>query len=103
MSWVYQWGIWNPDVIQKARFFAAAVQSWRGDKSLAKAYPASHLGLHGEKDNVIKPTRSRDMIKAISKAGGSPKYSEIVGRGHNSWVDCWNSDALWNWVFQSKN
>ena len=70
-------------------------RSVEGDKSLAKKLIQLPIwAWHGEKDNVIKPTRSRDMIKAISKAGGSPKYSEIKGRGHNSWVDCWNSDVL---------
>ena len=51
------------------------------------------------KYSVITPSRSRDMINAISKAGGSPKYSEIKGRGHNSWVDCWNTDELWKWLY----
>ena len=32
------------------------------------------------------------------------KYSEIKGRGHNSWVDCWNSDKLCKWLYsQSKD
>ena len=39
------------------------------------------------------------MIKAIKAAGGSPKYSEIKGRGHNSWVDVWNSNELWDWLY----
>tara|TARA_B100002019_G_C21149912_1_gene537679 strand:+ start:149 stop:937 length:789 start_codon:yes stop_codon:yes gene_type:complete len=98
------YGTW--DAIQRRPdYFAAAVPiCGGGDKSLAKKLIQLPIwAWHGEKDNVIKPTRSRDMIKAISKAGGSPKYSEIKGRGHNSWVDCWNSDVLWNWVFsQSK-
>jgi hypothetical protein len=43
------------------------------------------------------------MIDAISKSGGSPKYSEIKGRGHNSWVDCWKSKEMWTWLYSQKN
>jgi predicted peptidase len=94
------YGTW--DAIQRRPdFFAAAVPiCGGGDKKLAKNM--AHLPIwawHGEKDTVIKPIRSSDMIDAIKKAGGSPKYSEIKGRGHNSWIDVWNSNDLWDWLF----
>ena len=94
------YGTW--DAIQRRpNFFAAAVPiCGGGDKKLAKKI--AHLPIwawHGDKDTVIKPIRSRDMIQAIQKAGGSPKYSEIKDRGHNSWVDVWNSDELWDWLY----
>ena len=94
------YGTW--DAIQRRpNFFAAAVPiCGGGDKKLAK--DMTHLPIwawHGAKDTVIKPIRSSDMIDAIRKAGGSPKYSEIKGRGHNSWIDVWNSNNLWDWLF----
>ena len=99
------YGTW--DAIQRRPdFFAAAVPiCGGGDKSLApKLVNIPIWAWHGDKDSVITPSRSRDMINAISKAGGSPKYSEIEGRGHNSWVDCWNTDELWKWLYsQSKD
>ena len=99
------YGTW--DAIQRRPdFFAAAVPiCGGGDKSLApKLVNIPIWAWHGDKDSVITPSRSRDMINAISKAGGSPKYSEIKGRGHNSWVDCWNTDELWKWLYsQSKD
>ena len=54
---------------------------------------------HRDKDCVIKPSRSRDMIEAIKKAGGNPKYSDIKGRGHNFWTDAWNSKEMWEWLY----
>ena len=99
------YGTW--DAIQRRpNFFAAAVPICGGvDKSIAKEL--AHLPIwawHGDKDTVIKPSRSLDMIEAITKAGGSPKYSEIKGRGHNSWVDCWKSEKMWSWLYsQRKN
>lgn len=99
------YGTW--DAIQRRpNFFAAAVPiCGGGDTSLAyKLIDLPIWAWHGDRDKLIKPSRSRDMIKAISKAGGTPKYSEIKGRGHNSWIDCWNSNELWEWLYtQSKN
>lgn len=94
------YGTW--DAIQRRPgFFAAAVPiCGGGDKSLAKNLIQLPIwAWHGDKDSVIKPVRSREMIEAITKAGGSPKYSEIKGRGHNSWVDCWNSQEMWDWLY----
>ena len=97
------YGTWDA-IHRRPDFFAAAVPiCGGGDKSNAKKL--AHLPIwawHGEKDNVIKPTKSRDMIDAITKAGGSPKYSEIKGRGHNSWVDCWKSQQMWTWLYSQR-
>ena len=97
------YGTW--DAIQRRpNFFAAAVPiCGGGDKSIAKKLVNLPIwAWHGEKDTVIKPSRSRDMIEAITKAGGTPKYSEIKGRGHNSWIDCWKSQELWSWLYSQR-
>ena len=97
------YGTW--DAIQrKPDFFAAAVPiCGGGDSSLAhKLTKLPIWAWHGELDKVIKPSRSSDMIDAISKSGGSPKYSEIKGCGHNSWVDCWKSQEMWTWLYSQK-
>lgn len=98
------YGTW--DAIQRRPdFFAAAVPiCGGGDKSLGgKISKIPIWAWHGDKDTVIKPSRSRDMIQAVKEAGGSAKYSEIKGRGHNSWVDVWNSAELWDWLYSQNN
>lgn len=97
------YGTW--DAIQRRpNFFAAAVPiCGGGDKKYGGKI--AHLPIwawHGEKDAVIAPSRSQDMIEAIKQAGGSPKYSEVKDRGHNSWVDVWNSNVLWDWLYLQK-
>lgn len=97
------YGTW--DAIQRRPdLFAAAVPiCGGGDKNLGKKISKLPIwAWHGDKDKVIKVSRSRDMIEAIKTAGGSPKYSEIKNRGHNSWVDAWNSDELWDWLYSQK-
>ena len=97
------YGTW--DAIQRRpNFFAAAVPiCGGGDKQLGKKIARLPIwAWHGDKDSVIKPSRSKDMIEAIKKAGGNPKYSEIKGRGHNSWTDAWNSKEMWEWLYSQK-
>jgi len=97
------YGTW--DAIQRRPdFFAAAVPiCGGGDKNFGKKLKSLPIwAWHGDKDRVIKPSRSRDMIDAIKKAGGNPKYSEIKGRGHNSWTDAWNSKEMWDWLYSQK-
>lgn len=97
------YGTW--DAIQRRPdFFAAAVPiCGGGDKNFGEKLKGLPLwAWHGDKDNVIKPSRSRDMIEAIKKAGGSPKYTEVKGRGHNSWTDAWNSQEMWEWLYSQK-
>lgn len=97
------YGTW--DAIQRRpNFFAAAVPiCGGGDKSLAGTISKLPIwAWHGDKDTVIKPSRSRDMIEAIREAGGKPKYTEIEGRGHNSWVDCWKSQEMWAWLYSQR-
>jgi hypothetical protein len=42
------------------------------------------------------------MIAAIKAAGGSAKYSELKGVGHNAWSRCWGSTELWDGLFSQK-
>lgn len=97
------YGTW--DAIQRRpKFFAAAVPiCGGGDKSMGKELAKLPIwAWHGDKDNVIKVSRSTDMIAAIKAAGGSPKYTELKGVGHNAWSACFGSKELWDWLFAQK-
>jgi predicted peptidase len=57
---------------------------------------------HGDKDNVVKTDRSRNMAAALKKAGGEPVYTEYPGVGHNCWDKAYADAALWPWLFAQK-
>ena len=57
---------------------------------------------HGEKDRVVHVERGREMIEAIKKAGGKPRYSELPGVRHNSWTPAYKNPELWKWLFAQK-
>ena len=98
------YGTW--DAIQRRpQYFAAAVPiCGGGDMALAPTLVNMPIWIwHGDKDNTIKVSRSRDMAGAIKDAGGAPRYTEVQGRGHNVWLDVWAAEELWLWLFgQSK-
>lgn len=58
---------------------------------------------HGDADMAVKVDLSRNMVEALKKAGGSPKYDEYKGVGHNSWDKAYGTDELYEWLLkQSK-
>jgi predicted peptidase/lysophospholipase L1-like esterase len=57
---------------------------------------------HGDADNTVPVKRSRDIVAAITAAGGHPKYSELPGVGHGAWVNAYNDPKTWDWLFMQK-
>jgi len=47
---------------------------------------------------VIGP--QRDMIAALKKAGGSPRYTELPFVGHNSWDSAYVTPELYQWFLK---
>jgi len=40
------------------------------------------------------------MYRTIKKYDANITYSEIKERGHDVWLDAWNSKELWDWIYQ---
>ena len=57
---------------------------------------------HGDKDPSVPVARSRDMVAALEKAGGHPKYTEYPGVPHNSWDKAYGTDELYEWMLKQK-
>ncbi len=57
---------------------------------------------HGDADTAVKVEGSRDMIDAVKKAGGNPKYTEYPKVGHNSWDMAYGTDELYKWLLEQK-
>lgn len=93
-------GTW--DAIQRhPDWFAAAIPVCGGGDT-AKAADIAHIPVwvfHGGSDRVVKTQRSRDMVAALKAAGGSPKYTEYPGVGHNSWSATYANPDVYTWLF----
>ena len=86
------------------KMFAAAVPlCGGGDES--KAAQIAHIPIwafHGELDQAVRVERSRNMIAALTKAGGKPKYTEYKGEGHTIWTRVVKEQELLPWMFSQK-
>lgn len=57
---------------------------------------------HGAADPTVPVTESQKMRDAIQAAGGSPKYTEYPGVGHNSWDKAYGETDFPKWLLEQK-
>lgn len=84
----------------------AAVAPVCGGGNVANAEQLKDIPLwvfHGGADGVVPPDQSRQMIEAIKKAGGSPRYTEFDGVGHDSWTPAYRETDVLKWMFEQVN
>ena len=96
-------GAWHM-IAQRPKFFAAAVICC-GSASLDNAAAAASTPLwnfHGDADDTVPVTVSRDRIAALRKAGGHPLSTEYAGVGHNVWQWAYTEPSLVRWVFSNR-
>lgn len=94
------YGTWN-FISTRPDLFAAAIPICGGGDPQA-ASKAAHVAVwafHGEKDGNVPVSGSRDMISAIRKAGGDPRYTEYHAEGHNIAYKAETTAGLWDWLF----
>jgi predicted peptidase len=96
-------GAWDL-LCRRPNLFAAGAPVCGGaDPKQAKQLAKVPIWLfHGDKDDEVKVTRSREMFGAIEKAGGKPKYTEYKGVGHDSWTATYRDPKLMAWLFEQK-
>ena len=96
-------GVWDL-ISHYPNLFAAAVPICSGGDT-NKAPLLVRLPIwcfHGDADPLVPVGYAREMIAAIKKAGGNPKYTEYPGVGHNSYVNAFKEPELLPWLFAQK-
>jgi predicted peptidase len=97
-------GTWSIAMAHPDRFAAIVPICGRGDtKTADKIKDLPCWCFHGDADTAVKVEGSREMIDAIKKAGGSPKYTEYPKVGHNSWDNAYGTDDLYKWLLEQKS
>jgi len=54
---------------------------------------------HGDADDIVPVSRSRDIVAAIKAAGGNPKYTEFPSVKHDAWTYTYSNPEIWDWMF----
>lgn len=96
-------GAWDM-CARRPELFAAAVPVCGGGDEATAAMIAKipQWAFHGAKDDVVNPARSRNMIEALQKAGGAPRYTEYPDIGHDSWNPAYRDPNLYEWLFAQR-
>lgn len=97
------YGAWDLAARQPERFAALLPICGGGDEATAPRLTKLPIWcFHGAADQVVPVERSRRMIAAVRKAGGSPRYSELAGVGHDSWTPAYRDPAVLDWLFERR-
>ena len=97
------YGTWDAISRWADRFAAAVPVCGGGDERQADRLTRIPVWcFHGDQDKAVPVERSRNMIEAIRRAGGKPKYTEYPGVGHNSWDKAYSDPELYQWLFAQR-
>jgi predicted peptidase len=88
-------------VTDNPRLFAAAIFVCSIGARPNRAANVSTLPVWAFQGSEDKPgvTATRDMIKALRKGGGNPRYTEYAGEGHEIWNRVFKERRLVEWLF----
>lgn len=94
------YGAWDAVARYPETFAAAVPICGGGDETRAATIAKIPIwAFHGGQDGVVRTSRSRNMVAALRKAGGSPKYTEYPDAGHDSWTQASHEKDLLPWLF----
>jgi len=97
------YGTWDAIARYEDVFAAAAPVCGGGDPKTVSRFAKLPLWcFHGEKDSVVQPIRSREMIDAMKAIGSSPLYTEYPGVQHDSWTETYENPEFHRWLFDQK-
>lgn len=92
-------GTWELAAAEPRRWAAVAPICGMGQPGSAEAIRRLPVwAIVGDADRDATVLNSREMVEAIKTLGGSPRYTEYRGVGHNSWDRAYNNPALADWI-----
>jgi len=97
------YGTWH-FICARPEMFAAAVPiCGGGDPTLAdKIIDVPVWAFHGAKDMNAPVSDSRNMIEAMKRAGGNPRYTVFPDAAHNIWEEVYETRELLEWMFEQE-
>lgn len=96
-------GTWDLICRYPTMFAAAIPVCGIGDIHMAKYILNIPIWVfHGEKDARVKVQYSRNIVMALQKEGGNPRYTEYPGLPHDIRDTVYNNPEIWDWMFLQK-
>ncbi|MCW5963521.1 MAG: hypothetical protein KIT83_05735 [Bryobacterales bacterium] len=95
-------GAWLAYTRYPGRFAAIVPVCGGGDPGAVVPNGTAVWAFHGDRDQVVPPSRSREMVDAIRRAGGMVRYTEFPGMGHNIFEAAYGEAELVDWLFAQR-
>lgn len=92
-------GVWAALTLAHGRFAAAIALCSDGFEDQVK--PDANVPVwifQGEVDPIVPVEQARKWVAALRAAGGSPKYTEVPGVGHNVWDTAFANPDAATWL-----
>ncbi len=67
-------------------------------RTASKIAPLPCWCFHGTSDTTVPIQMSRNMIAALKRYGGQPRYTEYEGVKHNCWDRAYATEELYTWI-----
>jgi predicted peptidase len=99
------YGSWYLAARRPALFAAVVPCCGGGDVTSAERLVGIPFwAVHGDEDDIIPVDATREMIDAIRRLGGDPRYSELQGVGHGCWTQTYSDpQGVIAWMFDQVN
>jgi predicted peptidase len=96
-------GAWDIVARHPTMFAGALALCGGGDPSAAPAIRDVPVwAFHGDQDPAVPVRGSREMIRALRKAGGNPRYTEVAGGGHTVWTIAYRDVEVIRWLLSQR-
>ena len=91
-------GTWALAAQQPDRFAAIAPICGGGERFwMRKLKNVPVWAFHGEKDNVVPPHRTKELVEELKKLGADVRLTLYPDAGHDSWTETYNNEELYEW------
>jgi len=96
-------GVWATLAAAPGRFAAGVALCGFGfDDMIPRVAKTPVWIFQGDADEIVPVERARLWVAALRNAGGSPKYTEIPGWGHNVWEKAFTDPGVVAWLMSQR-
>lgn len=97
------YGTWDLVTRHPTLFAGALALCGGGDPTQAHALRDLPVwAFHGSRDQAVPVRGSRSMVQALRNAGGTPRYTEVAGGGHDVWTIAYRDVEVVRWLLAQR-
>jgi len=94
-------GTWTIGVTFPDRFAALApICAWGEPFAAFRLKDMPIWAFHGAKDPIVPLAKGQEMVDAVRRAGGAPRFTIYPMAEHDSWTETYSDPEFYNWLFE---